>query len=185
MNAAGFWRGVGLAVLLSAAGGALFALFSPLLGSSLTLRSVLLLVAGACLLDLLMRNPRAAGRLLCAIGAVLLALLLLAFDPPLVIWWILPTAYLWLLRSLGRGATPLRAAADGVLTVVGLACALASLRHSGSVWLALWCWLLLQAIAGAITAPKHGQAPESDRFSHAFRSAEAALRNLQQPRSNH
>lgn len=183
MNAAGFWRGVGLAVLLSVVGGVAFTLFAPLLGGQIAMRGVLLLVAGGCLADMLLRNQAVAGRLLSAALAVLIAAALLIFDPPLWFWWSVLAGYLWLLRSLGRGATPLRALIDGALTLIGLACALATLRQSGSVWLALWCWLLLQAIAGAITASRRQSKADGDHFSRARQNAQAALRSLQQPRS--
>ncbi len=181
MNAALFGRGVAVAILLSLAGAVLFAVFAPLLGGALALRGVLLLVAAGCLVDLLLRASGQAGRLLASSGALLIAAALIVVDPPLWTWWLLPAGYLWLLRSLSPGARPLRALVDAVLTVVGIASALACLRHTGSVGLALWCWLLLQALATGLSSAAGRTAPTDDRFERARRDAEAALRHLQQP----
>jgi hypothetical protein len=185
MNAAGFWRGVGLAMLLSIVGAAAFALVSPLLGIAISLRLLLLAIASGCVVDTLLRNPGQPGRLLAAAVWLLIAGALLLFNPPLWLWLAVAAGYLWLLRSLRPSGRPLHALLDAAIVVVGLAAASASLRHSGSLLLALWCFLLLQAVASALSAPKPAAVAASDRFSVAQRNAETALRTLLDPRSVH
>jgi hypothetical protein len=183
MNAGRFWRGVGVALLLSVLGAAAFWLFAPMLGGAVAIRSVLLLVAGACLIEHLLCSSARAGRLL-AISAWLLSMTaLLLLDPPLWCWWAAPAALLWLLRALAAQARPLLALLDAGLLLLAVGCAAAVLRSSGSVGLALWSFLLLQALAASLSAPRAVAVSPADRFTTAQRSAEAALRTLLDPRS--
>jgi hypothetical protein len=180
VNAALFWRGVLVALAISTIGAAGFALLAPLIGGGFALKLLLLGVAAACLVEQLLRGPP-AGRMLAVAGAVLLALALLAIDPPRWLWLALPLGALWLQRALLLHRRPTLALLDAALLLVGLAAALAAFGHSGSLWLGLWCFLLAQALAASVSAPPHAQ-PTVDRFAAARRSAEAALRALLHPR---
>lgn len=181
MNAALFWRGVLLALTLSTLGAAVFALLALVVGSGIALKLTVLGVASGCLLDQLLRSA-AAGRILAAISWLLLAVALLLFDPPLWLWLLLPIGLLWLLRALALHRRPLLGLVDAALVLAGLAAATAAAQHSGSVWLALWCFLLAQSLAVAIVSPVTAT-PIGDRFAAAQRSAEAALRSLHTTRS--
>ena len=174
MNGQAFVRGVLVALLLAVVGAVGYSLLTPLTGSAIALRCVLLAVAAGCLLDLLGRAGVGAGRMLAATGAVLLGIALLLLNPPLWLWCVLPLAGLWLLQS-----RPLIAVLDAGLVLLGLAAALATARHTGSVGLALWSLLLLQALAGSLSA---SPPPAVDRFTAARRCAEAALQDLLSPR---
>jgi len=177
MNAAVFWRGVALAVALSLSAIAAMFVFAPLFGTGNALRLIVLAVTSACLLDQLLRPGPIAGRVVSLAGWTLLAAGLLLINPPLVMWLVLPAAALWLQRCLVTDQGVLRALLDGAISLVAVGVAWAALRHSGSIAVALWCWLLLQALAQSLTSSRPIAMP-ADRFSTAQRSAEAALRQL-------
>jgi len=179
MNAPVFVRGVLVALALSLLGGSLFALLAPLIGTPTALRGVVLLVVAGCLIETLSRG-RHAGRVLAGTGTVLLAAALVIANPPLWLWCALPVAALWLLRCLLPGCRPVPALLDAGVTLLGLVAAVATARHTGSVGLALWSLLLLQALAGSLSAA--APASPTDRFTAARRSAEAALQDLLVPR---
>lgn len=183
MNAALFWRGTLLALVLCTLAAAGMALFAPLTGNAIAMKLMLLGVATAGLIDQLLRSA-VAGRILAAAGWLALAAALLLIDPPLWLWLALPVFALWLQRALALHRRPLLALVDAALVLVGLAAAMAAARHSGSVWLALWCFLLAQALAVAVSAPSSPPAA-SDRFTAARRSAESALRALHNDRPAH
>ncbi|MGQ0799588.1 MAG: hypothetical protein ACT4NL_05710 [Pseudomarimonas sp.] len=178
MNAAGFWRGVALAFVLSAIGAAAFWLLAPFTGTHIAIRLVLLLVASATLLDLLLQGPNRAGRLLVAASWFAICVGLLVFNPPLWLWLGLLAALPWLLRNLGSHARPLPALLDAAVMLIAAAVGMATLRHSGSVGLALWSFLLLQALAASFSTATRTPTASGDRFTHAQRTAEAALQRL-------
>jgi len=183
MNAAGFWRGVLLAFVLSAIGAAAFWLLAPFTGTHIAIRLVLLMVASAYLLDLLLQRPNRAGRLLVAASWLAISAGLLVLNPPLWLWLGLLASFPWLLRNLGSHARPLPALLDAAVVLIAAAVGMATLRHSGSVGLALWSFLLLQALATSFSTTPRTPVASSDRFTSAQRNAEAALRRLLDPRA--
>ena len=181
MNAVGFWRGVVLAFVLSAIGAAAFWLLAPFTGTSIAIRVVLLMVASAYVLDVLMQRPNRAGRMLVAASGLAICAGLLVLNPPLWLWLGLLAAFPWLLRNLGSHARPLPALLDAAVVLIAAAVGMATLRHSGSVGLALWCFLLLQALAASFSTTARTPVAPSDRFTTAQRTAEAALRRMLDP----
>ncbi len=181
MNAAVFWRGVAIALVLSICAAISFSLLSGLIGSGTALRLVLLGITSACLFDQLVFSGMRTGRVLASAGWLLLVVGLVLIDPPLMLWLALPAAMLWLARSLTFSISPLRALLDAGISLTALGVAVVTLRQSGSVGLALWCWLLLQAVASSLVAPGVKNSL-LDRFTSAQHSAEAALRHLLDPR---
>ena len=72
---------------------------------------------------------------------------------------------------------------DLALNGVSLAAAVWAVNQTGSLFVSIWCFFLVQALFVAIPASmkqKAGQTGEShkDRFQHAYRAAETALRKL-------
>jgi hypothetical protein len=181
-QAPGFLHHALLGLLLSAAGGVLFFVLAPLLGGSSALRSVLALVALACLLHLLAVSRERAGRVLTPLLWLIGAALLWAMQPPLALFALAHAGGLWLIRSLYHHPGPLAALLDLGLTGLAFATALWATDRTGSLFLTLWCFFLIQALFVLIppafpraTDPTDAQ---QDRFRQASRTAEAVLRNL-------
>ncbi len=166
-------------------------------------------VAGAALytgLRLLLPAPNALALALAALGlGYLLYLLTRSREPAgrvvLVLVWLavtgtslalVPSAptqigaqlgLVWVARVWCFHRTPLAALLDLGLVVGGGLAAFWAAGHSGSLFLALWCLMLVQALFGAIpTRPGHatpvGPTAKPDPFDLANRAAEVALSRL-------
>jgi hypothetical protein len=176
--------GTGLAVafIFSACGAALLAALSPWLGAATALHAVIALLGFAYAVYVIGRSGQRVGRLTtiaCWLvvvgGAWLLGL-------PLVGFVLLHIGLAWLVRSLYHYSGLLPALADFGLSLLGAAFAVWAAQRSGSAWLALWCFFLVQAFHALIptTLRRGSSALEAadDGFSRAHRAAEAAVRRL-------
>jgi hypothetical protein len=176
--------GTGLAVafIFSACGAALLAALSPWLGAATALHAVIALLGFAYAVYVIGRSGERVGRLTtiaCWLvvvgGAWLLGL-------PLVGFVLLHIGLAWLVRSLYHYSGLLPALADFGLSLLGAAFAVWAAQRSGSAWLALWCFFLVQAFHALIptTLRRGSSALEAadDGFSRAHRAAEAAVRRL-------
>jgi hypothetical protein len=90
---------------------------------------------------------------------------------------------LWLARSLYFYAGVLPALLDLGLSALSVSAATWAITRSGSVFLAAWCFFLVQAmfvvIPGTLKKRATGAADENDdTFERARRRADAALRQL-------
>lgn len=182
MKALTFWRGVLLAIVISVVGAVLHMVLAKVFGSATTLRLVILVAALGYVLALLAHGPRQDGRVVAALAWLGLAGLLLVFNPPLILWLLLQTGFIWLLRSLQRYASLIPAGSDALLSGFALAAAIATAQHTHSLFLALWSYLLVQALAAFIparnTAAPAASAGADTDFESSYRNAETALRNL-------
>ncbi len=132
------------------------------------------------LLYLLGRSRERAGRL------VTVAVWLLSTA---IVWSLLPDLWprilaqvglLWMARSLYFHVTPLAALLDLALALLGLAAAVWAVERTGSLFLAVWILLLIQALFTSLPAHPAGGRPEeeADPFDGAERAAKRALRRL-------
>jgi hypothetical protein len=176
--------GAGLvaAFVFSACGAALLAALTPWLGGAAALRAVVALTGFAYVVYVIARSGERVGRLttiacwlVVAGGAWLVGL-------PLVGYVLLHVGLAWLVRSLYHYSGLLPALADFGLSLLGAAFAVWAAQRSGSAWLALWCFFLVQSFHALIPpalAQRGGSAPaEDDGFARAHRAAEAAVRRL-------
>ena len=93
---------------------------------------------------------------------------------------------IWLVRSLYFYASVVSALTDLGLSGLALAAAVWAVTHTGSLFLAIWCFFLVQALFVAIPHALSGKAApgiqpaadRDDRFERAHRAAEAAVRKL-------
>ena len=106
-------------------------------------------------------------------------------HPPLLLYVSLHLGTLWLIRSLYFYSSALSALADLGLNGLGLAAGIWAITHTGSVLLGIWCFFLVQALFVVIPKsiqhkPGATQASHEseDRFQHAYRAAETAVRKL-------
>jgi hypothetical protein len=182
MKALTFWRGALLAICISVVGAVLHTVLARILGGAISLRLVILIASLSYVLALLAHGPGQSGRVVAALAWLGLAGLLLVFNPPLTLWLLLQTGFIWLLRSLQRYDSLIPAGSDALLSGFALAGAIATAQHTHSLFLALWSYFLVQALAAFIsvryvTAPAASAGADSD-FESSYRNAETALRNL-------
>jgi hypothetical protein len=182
MNPHSFWRQLLLALALSVLGAVLHTTLSMILGASISIRISLLTVTMVYLLFLLQASPARSGRLLATLAYLALSGLLMLLNPALWLWLLLLTGFIWLLRSLQSYDSLIPAAIDALLCALALAAAIATARHSGSLFLCLWSYFLVQALLALlpITQPAENITASSADvdFDTWHRNAEAALRRL-------
>ncbi|MCB1607447.1 MAG: hypothetical protein KDI71_10775 [Xanthomonadales bacterium] len=179
MNAARFGRELALALVISIAAAVGYELSRRWLGSSQALKLNLLLASSAYFVVWLSWAGKRSGRLVAISLWLVMGAGLLVLNPGLSAWLLLPSILIWLARLWFRSAGPLAALADAALCSFALAAAIVSADHSHSLFLALWCYFLIQALNPFLpgTSPAAPRA-HSDPFDAAARQAEAALRRL-------
>ncbi len=185
MKAPTFLEGVGVALTASVVGSVLFTTLAPVFGSATVVRALIAAIGLAYVLYLLRRSRERIGRVTVVAGWAVAAFAIGLWQPPLLLYLLLHIALLWLVRSLYRYASLLSALADLGLSGLGLAAAVWAAVHTGSLFLSIWSFFLVQALCVAIprdlrgrrAASPDGTQPE-DRFQTAYRAAQAALRRL-------
>lgn len=135
----------------------------------------------AYLLYLLGRSRERAGRIVAVIAWVPITGTALALAPDPWTQVLVQAGLIWLVRSLWHQASPLAALLDLGLILAGLAAALWAALHSGSLFLAVWCLFLVQALFSTIPERVAGrqrgiEAP--DPFDLAARAAGSALARI-------
>lgn len=180
-----FLEGVSVAIAISLAGAVLYTAVETVFPTIPVLR---LLIAGISLVYvvyLLSRSPERVGRVTAAAAWLLVAGLLWFTQPPLLIYVLGHLGAVWLIRSLYFYSSALSALADMGLNGLGLAAAIWALTRTGSVFLGLWCFFLVQALFVMIPknyrhkpGPSKAGHESEDRFQHAYRVAETAVRKL-------
>lgn len=182
-------HGVGVALALSLAGGALFVALGTVLAGGTLLRLLIVLLGGAYLLYLLGSSGQRIGRVATVAIWTLASVVLWVAAPPLSLYLLIHVAMLWLIRSLYFYSGVFPVLIDLGLNVLALAFSFWALSRSGSAFLALWCFFLAQALFVLIPATVRGRKPdaayppaENEAFVRAHRAAEAALRRLATPR---
>jgi hypothetical protein len=150
-------------------------------------REALALTAAALglgyLLYLVARSSERVGRVLLVLTWLPITAATLALAPGVWSLVLVQLGLIWLARVWCFQGTPTAALLDLGLILTGAAAALWAGVHSGSLFLAVWCLLLVQALFGAIPArPGHrtsgAEAAAPDPFDLACRSAEGALRRI-------
>lgn len=180
---ASFLEGVLLALIAATAAAVLHSVLPLVLGASpaLSLNLITTLLALGYLLYLLGRTAAPAGRLVSAVLWMLITAGCWALSPSPWTLMLVQAAGLWLVRALYFQSSMLGALLDLGLMLAGLATALWAAMHSGSVFLAVWCLFLIQALFVLLpSAPVAPREPceQSRSFDQARRVAEAALARL-------
>jgi hypothetical protein len=184
-----FPEGVSVALAASLAGSMLYTAMQVLFPGVPMLR---LLIAGlgfAYVIYLLNRSPERVGRITTVAAWVVIAGVLWFAQPPLLLYVCVHLGTLWIIRSLYFYSSALSAFVDLGLNGLSLAAAIWAVTRTGSVFLGIWCFFLVQALFVLIPKSVHrnrGNAQASregeDRFQRAYRVADAAVRKLS---SNH
>ena len=177
-----FLEGVVFALVASFAGSVLLTALATLAPSGWLLRLLIAGIAFAYVVYLLTRSRERVGRITAIAAWFAVAAAAWFLQPPLLVYVLLHVALIWLIRSLYFHGSALSALADFGLNGLSIAAAVWTLAHTGSVFIGIWCFFLLQACFVAIPPHVSGKSsrmhPQDDRFEHAHRAAEAAVRNL-------
>lgn len=180
-----FLHGIAIAFILSFVGAALFATLAPILAPGLTVRFLVALLSFVYVLYLLARSRERTGRVAVIVLWAVFAGVTWFVAPPLPLYLIVHAGMIWLVRSLYYRSSVLPALLDLGLSGLSLAAAIWAATRSGSVFLAIWCFFLVQALFVAIPSslkqPRNQKRTETGDdmgFQRAHRTAEAALRRI-------
>lgn len=180
-----FFEGVAVALTASVTGGILYAVLSPIFGGGCVLRVLIAGIGLGYLFYLVRRSPERVGRVTVLTVWLIAACSLWVMQPPLLLYVTMHVGMIWLIRSLYFYTSVLCALGDFGLNGLSLAAAVWAVAQSGSVFLTVWCFFLVQALFAAIPGDMSRKGPESparprheDRFQCAHRNAEDALGKL-------
>lgn len=172
-----------VALLLSCVAAIIAALLNQFVDDFTGARFNLSLIGLLYLAFLIRQNPIPAGRVVLMATNLGLAMLCLLLEARLsTLFWLYP-AMIWFNRSLLRYSSILPILADLTLCLLGAGAALWALSHGYGLTIALWCFLLLQALHVIIPCRKkicktERETPSADDFNRALHSAENALQQL-------
>ena len=181
MNSPSFWHGTTVALVLSAAGAAVYNALEVMMGADVALRTTIAVAGFSYLLVLLHSSGMRVGRLVTVGVWLVFTALLCVGDPAVGFWLLAQVGMIWLVRCMVLHGSLLGALADAGLNALALAASLATALHTHSAFLTLWTFFLLQALYVLIPrlpAPSAQPDTTADGFEQAFRTAEAALRRL-------
>jgi len=185
MKRPSFFHGVIIAAILAFFASAVVATLTPFVGFAAVLRLAIPALGLAYLLYLLSRSDERVGRITTLSCWGVLAAVTWWAAPPLPLYLLIHVGAIWLLRSLYFYSGMLPALMDLGLSALSISATVWALTRSGSVFLATWCFFLVQAlfvvIPPGVKRKQHRQrntAVDSERFEHARRQADQALRQL-------
>ena len=180
-----FFHGVIVAAVLGFFASAIVATLTPFVGLGAVVRIVIPALALAYLLYLFSRSTERLGRVTALSAWTVLAVTAWWIAPPLPLYLLTHVAAIWLLRSLYFYSGLIPALMDLGISTLSVSAAVWAISRSGSVFLATWCFFLVQALFVAIPpalAKKHTEQrstpAESKQFETARRQADQALRQL-------
>jgi len=188
VRAPGLMEGAGAALAAAAGGSALMFALAGVVAAPLALRAVVTAVGLGYLLYLLARAGGRTGRPSMLLAWGVATGITLALDPPLLAHVAVQVALASLARAFRVHRSVLPALADVGLSALAVIAGVWAAERTGSVFMAIWCVLLVQAAWIAI--PHRGgrhdagesREPAGEPFARAHRSAEAALRRLSSAR---
>jgi hypothetical protein len=175
--------GLAAAFVLSACGAALIAVLAPWFGYSAAGRSTIAALGLGYTLYAIARSGERVGRVATIVCWTVVASAVWLAGLPLAGFALAHICLVWLVRSLYYYSSVLPALADLALTTLGAAFAAWAGLRSGSPWLAIWCFFLVQAFHVSLPATLIPQRPSNgrdaaDAFARAQRAAEAAVRRM-------
>lgn len=181
-----FFHGVFVAALLGLAGSAFVAAFIPFLGTVTVARLVIPGLALAYLLYLVPRSGERAGRVTTFALWSMMAVTTWLLVPSFAFYLLIHAGAIWLIRSLYFYSGVIPAVMDMTLNGFSVVVALGTLHRTGSVFLAIWSFFLVQALFVAIPATLQKRSRsinptisgDGDEFERSRRQAEAALKQL-------
>ena len=190
MKRPSFLHGVIVAAVLGFFASAVVATLTPFVGFGHVVRLVIPALGLAYLLYLFSRSEERLGRITTISVWSALAAITWWMSPPLPMYLLIHVAAVWLVRSLYFYSGILPALMDLGLNTLSISASVWAITRSGSVFLATWCFFLVQALFVAIPpsakknakasgdTPLRNIAAENESFERARRQADQALRQL-------
>jgi len=185
MKRPGFFHGAIVAAVLGFFASAIVATLTPFVGLGTVVRLVIPLLGLAYLLYLLNRSAERLGRVTTLTCWTAMTAVAWWAAPPLPLYLLIHVGAVWLIRSLYFYSGVLPALMDLGLGALSVSAAVWAISRSSSVFLATWCFFLVQALFVAIppAAPrkvtlKQTTPAHSRNFERAKRQADAALHQL-------
>lgn len=180
-----FFHGVIVAAIFAFFASAMIATLTPFVGFLAVVRFVIPVMGLAYILYLFSRSRERVGRVTTLTLWSALAAITWWVAPPLPLYLLIHVGAMWLVRSLYFYSGVLPAVMDLGLSALSIAAAVWAISHSGSVFLATWCFFLVQALFVAIP-PAVKRSPgstknaaiENEPFERARRQADRALTQL-------
>ena len=185
MKRPSFLHGVIVAAVLGFFASAIVATLTPFVGLGAVIRLVIPAMGLAYLLYLFSRNEEQVGRVTAVLAWGVLATLTWWVSPPLPLYLLIHVGAIWLLRSLYFYSGVMPALMDLGISTLSVAATVWAITRSGSIFLATWCFFLVQAlfvaIPPAIKSKQKAQrntVTDNENFERARRNADQALRQL-------
>jgi hypothetical protein len=185
MKRPSFFHGVIVAAVLSFFASAIVAALIPFVGLGAVIRLVIPALGLAYLLYLFSRSEEWVGRVTTLFLWSALAAVTWWIAPPLPFYMLIHVSAIWLVRSLYFYSGVLPALMDLGVSTLSISATVWAIVQSGSVFLATWCFFLVQALFVVIPPAvnrKHGATlnatTDRKKFEHAKRNADQALRQL-------
>lgn len=184
MKRPSFLEGAILALGISVVAAMLYTALSSVFSNDTVLRFVITASSLVYLLYLLSRSGERVGRVSTLALWIIASLGIWILMPSIGLLALLHLTLIWLIRSLYFYESSLPALADLGLCGVAFSAAIWATLQTGSLFLTLWFFFLVQALFVAIPANLSRSSntassiTEDDIFDRAHRSAENALRKL-------
>ncbi len=185
MKRPSFFQGVIVAAIFAFCASAIIATLAPFAGFLAVVRFVIPALGLAYILYLFSSSKERVGRVTTLTLWSALAAGIWWVAPPLPLYLLIHVGAIWLVRSLYFYAGVLPALMDLGLSALSIAAAVWAISHSGSVFLATWCFFLVQALF-VVIPPAVKRNPgsaknatiENETFERARRQADRALNHL-------
>ena len=185
MKRPSFLHGVIVAAVLGFFASAIVATLTPFVGLGAVIRLVIPAMGLAYLLYLFSRSEEQVGRVTALFAWGVVATFTWWVSPPLPLYLLIHVGAIWLLRSLYFYSGVMPALMDLGISTLSVSATVWAISRSGSVFLATWCFFLVQAlfvaIPPAIKSKQKAQrntATDNENFERARRNADQALRQL-------
>ena len=185
MKRPSFLHGVIVAAVFGFFASAVVATLTPFVGLGVVVRLVIPALGLAYLLYLFSRSPERVGRVTTISLWSALAIVTWWLAPPLPLYLLIHVGAVWLVRSLYFYAGFVPALMDLGISALSVSATVWAISRSGSVFLATWCFFLVQALFVTIppsvtkkTKQERVAATDNEGFEIAKRQADQALRQL-------
>jgi hypothetical protein len=183
MKQPSFFEGVAMAIALSILGSAFAWVLTPVFGRSGVMYLLITGISFVYMVYLLARSRERVGRITTVVLWIAVTGLAWLVGLPWLLLGLVQVGLIWLVRSLYYYSSVLTSLMDLGLTALSVVVSFWAAAHSGSLFLGIWTFFLMQALFVAI--PKQWRSGDSapqltrdDAFQRAYRSAEAAVRKL-------
>lgn len=178
-----FMHGVIVAAVLAFIASVVVATLTPFIGLSSVVRLMIPALSFAYILYLLRSSYEHTGRITTLSLWSALAIVTWWISPPLPFYVLTHVGAVWLVRSLYFYSGIFPALMDLGLSAFSVSAFVWAVSRTGSVFLATWCFFLVQALFIAIPPAikkscRTSDSPGNEPFDRARRQADEALRAL-------